>query len=443
MNIDTYQDRWLHPSYHLLPLSRMIKSVCDQNNFHQLVKDITRLQFNSVTNTNAVSTIDHIYTNTKFRCSAAEVKSFGDSDHDIVSYTRFSKNPPVPGRIICKRSYKNFENLAFLSDIGSIDWSEVYGSNDLDEATDSFTRKFRYALNVHAPWARIQQRKSFCPWITAETKDLMKQRDIWKQRAKDLAALSDIVSQEQIHAWDQYKLYRNRINNRKKTEENSYKSEKISEVADRPDLVWRSAKNFMGWKSQGTPSQLRVGNELVTSAKKIADIMNNFFIDKVETIRQGIPSTRFDLNKVNSIMANKRCSLQLKYVSQSKVNKVLKSLSNSRSTGIDELDSLSVKQAEDLLTQPVHNIMTLSIMSCQFPKSWKYSKIIPLHKKEDVLEKKNYRPVAILSPISKVLEKIVYEEIYLYFTKNSLFHPSLHGYRKNRSTLTALLLAMT
>ena len=160
MNIYTYQDRWLHPSYPLIQLSRLIKSVCDQNNFHQLVKDITRLQFNSVTNTTAVSTIDHIYTNTKFRCSAAEVKSFGDSDHDIVSYTRFSKNPPVPGRIICKRSYKNFENLAFLSDIGSIDWSEVYRSNNLDEATDSFTRKFRYVLNVHAPWARIQQRKS-------------------------------------------------------------------------------------------------------------------------------------------------------------------------------------------------------------------------------------------------------------------------------------------
>ena len=65
--------------------------------------------------------------------------------------------------------------------------------------------------------------------------------------------------------------------------------------------------------------------------------------------------------------------------------------------------------------------------------------MIPLHKKEDVLERKNYRPVAILSPLSKVLEKIIYEEIYGYFTKNKLFHPNLHGYRKHRSTQTALL----
>ena len=47
--------------------------------------------------------------------------------------------------------------------------------------------------------------------------------------------------------------------------------------------------------------------------------------------------------------------------------------------------------------------------------------------------------MAILSPLSKVLEKIVYEHLYDYFTVNKLFHPNLHGYRKNRSTQTALL----
>ena len=55
------------------------------------------------------------------------------------------------------------------------------------------------------------------------------------------------------------------------------------------------------------------------------------------------------------------------------------------------------------------------------------------------MEAKNYRPVAILSPFSKILEKISYEQIYDYFTRNKIFHPSLHGYRQHRSTQTALL----
>ena len=65
--------------------------------------------------------------------------------------------------------------------------------------------------------------------------------------------------------------------------------------------------------------------------------------------------------------------------------------------------------------------------------------MIPLHKKSSQLERKNYRPVAILSPLSKILEKVAYSQIYDYFTRNKIFHPNLHGYRGNRSTQTALL----
>ena len=104
-------------------------------------------------------------------------------------------------------------------------------------ATERFARKFRYILNVHAPWVKIQQRKTFSPWITEETKELMKQRDLWKQKAKDLAIISPIACPVQIAAWNEYKLFRNQINNRKKYEEHNFKSNKMAEVADSPDLL--------------------------------------------------------------------------------------------------------------------------------------------------------------------------------------------------------------
>ena len=78
-------------------------------------------------------------------------------------------------------------------------------------------------------------------------------------------------------------------------------------------------------------------------------------------------------------------------------------------------------------------------MQQKFPSCWKYTKIVPLHKKKSRLYRENYRPVAILSPLSKILEKVMYEVIYNYFERNNLFHSSLHGYRKDRSTMTALL----
>ena len=76
----------------------------------------------------------------------------------------------------------------------------------------------------------------------------------------------------------------------------------MAEVADSPDIVWKSAKSFMRWKSKGTPSQLNIANKLVTSAKLIAQSMNEFVINKVRIIREGMESVPFNFNKVNEIM---------------------------------------------------------------------------------------------------------------------------------------------
>ena len=138
-------------------------------------------------------------------------------------------------------------------------------------------------------------------------------------------------------------------------------------------------------------------------------------------------------------MEGKHCKLDLKHVPVSYVRKLISSLKNSRSTAIDELDNYSVKVAGPVITKPLHHIITLSLLQEKFPTSWKIAKVLPLHKKESTLVRKNYRPVAILSPLSKILEKIVYGQLYSYFSDNLILHPNLHGYRKSRSSQTALL----
>ena len=166
------------------------------------------------------------------------------SDHDMISYTRLSKEPPVPSRTIRKRSYKNFCEEQFLADLSQLNWSDLYSCQDVDIAVTTLTRKICYVLNVHAPWVQFQQRKSFVPWLTVETKELMRQRDLWKERAKDLAIMSQNceASEEQVEAWAEYKKYRNKINNRKKVEEISYKKEKIHENLDSASKTWNTEK---------------------------------------------------------------------------------------------------------------------------------------------------------------------------------------------------------
>ena len=166
---------------------------------------------------------------------------------------------------------------------------------------------------------------------------------------------------------------------------------------------------------------------------------NEYFISKVQKIVEGLKNVPVDLSGCRKVMQGRDISLSMKFVTVRKVRKLLGSLKNKTSTSVDQLDNFAVKLAADFIAEPLHHVITLSILQQKFPSGWKYTKIVPLHKKKSQLKKENYRPGAILSPLSKVLEKVMYELIYSYFDRNKLFHPSLHGYRKRRSTMTALL----
>ena len=136
--------------------------------------------------------------------------------------------------------------------------------------------------------------------------------------------------------------------------------------------------------------------------------MNEYFIEKVRVIIKNLRKVPVDLSGCSKIMSGKRLSLSLNHVSVMKVQKMLSSLKNKTSSSVDELDNLSVKLAAKYIAGPLHHVITLSIMQQKFPSSWKFTKIVPLHKKNSPLKKENYRPVAILSPLSKVLEKVLY-----------------------------------
>jgi hypothetical protein len=73
-----------------------------------------------------------------------------------------------------------------------------------------------------------------------------------------------------------------------------------------------------------------------------------------------------------------------------------------------------------------------------FPEILKTSVIIPLYKKGEHCDPQNYRPIAMSSPISKVLEKAFLNRIERYFEMNNLLPDQQHGFRKNKSTITAL-----
>ena len=129
---------------------------------------------------------------------------------------------------------------------------------------------------------------------------------------------------------------------------------------------------------------------------------------------------------------------ELKTVGVDTILKILKDLPQTHSCGPDEIDGYILNISREVIARPLLHVINLSIRTGIFPKIWKLAKISPLHKKESKLIAKNYRPVALLCIMSKVLEKVIHIQLSHHFESNELLFKNQHGFRKNRSTTTAL-----
>ena len=88
----------------------------------------------------------------------------------------------------------------------------------------------------------------------------------------------------------------------------------------------------------------------------------------------------------------------------------------------------------DTITPSLTHIINQSLSIGIFPDCLKITKVIPLFKKGDEHILDNYRPISLLPAISKVFEKIVFNQLYQYFTDNDLIFTSQYGFRKLHST---------
>ena len=138
-------------------------------------------------------------------------------------------------------------------------------------------------------------------------------------------------------------------------------------------------------------------------------------------------------------MSNRTCSLSLKACHPDEILEIINNLKSTKSCGLDNIDSYIIKLAKHELLPAITHIVNLSIEERKFPQMWKCAKVIPLHKKEEITLPKNYRPVALLPIMSKILERAIFTQIIKYFEENNLLHPSHHGFRAKHNTSTALL----
>ena len=164
---------------------------------------------------------------------------------------------------------------------------------------------------------------------------------------------------------------------------------------------------------------MKVGDELIEEKKEIASNLNSFFVEKVKRISEGIPDTNTDpLNYTRTWTEQfvRIPEMRLRRVPMRVIKKTIQNLRNSKSCSHDDINTFAIKQFCNEIAPWMKRLVILSFEEYKFPDpeeiSWKKARIVPIYKnKGEKTSMSNYRLVALLPVLSKVLESIMVQQL--------------------------------
>ena len=109
-----------------------------------------------------------------------------------------------------------------------------------------------------------------------------------------------------------------------------------------------------------------------------------------------------------------------------------------KASGIDDIPPRILQLCADALYRPLHYLFNMSLRYGLIPTRWKVHKIVPVFKAGDPSSVKNYCPISLLSNISKVLERLIFNKIISHV--NTSINPLQFGFTEKSSTLQQMLL---
>ena len=122
------------------------------------------------------------------------------------------------------------------------------------------------------------------------------------------------------------------------------------------------------------------------------------------------------------------------------VKKEIAKLNHMKSCGIDGINPKVIKQMGNYISKPLCHIFNLTFSTGVIPKELKMSLVTPVFKADYKKKFTNYRPIAVLTCFSKLLEKLMYKRIMEYIEKKNILYDNQYVFRKKRSATTLAIL---
>lgn len=393
---------------------------------------------NEITRPSSGTCIDHIFIRlnkiTMESCFSSVI-DLGISDHCFISLFlgKLSSNNTIRATTYTTKRIdysKLNESLRFEF------WLEVYMADNVDLAYEFFIEKLNFYIsrctytsikNVNNKHTKLK------PWMSTFL--------LRKIRRKNKLAFKLNKNRSNFRLKNRYKkLCKNVKSSVKKTRDKYYRK-KFQEIAGNSKKEWNLVDEIISNKKRNKIAvELSIDNVICSDEFVVANSFNNHFSSISNLVLSNNVSAsncdhNFDL--VNDTMFD-NCFVFNPFCS-SEILDIIKSLKNTNSSGVDGISNKTLKHIAFNIVDVLAFIFNSSVFSGIFPKKLKAANILALFKKGDRRDVNNYRPISLVSSISKVFEKGIKNRMLKFLKKIRFLSNKQFGFKKHMSTEDALL----
>lgn len=325
--------------------------------------------------------------------------------------------------------YKHANFTQFNELISQFDWNTLFQNcTDIDIACELFSSKYLELAKLCVPSRVVTIRLNDKAWFNSDIRREIRRRDrlhkIMRRTHNDLNVLN-------------FKRQRNKVNNMKKYARSLY-FENISETIDSyskrdSKAYWHLMKKLIsGYTSSVIPPLFDTENSTVQyNDFDKAELLNNYFCS-IANLNDGNISPPPFCQRTEAELTNITICKQ-------EVLDILKILKLGKASGLDGVSHHLLKYTAETVCTPLKQLFNLSLSLGTFPEQWKTALVLPLFKNGERQLPSNYRPIALLSTVGKVFERVVFKHIFNFFVDNNLFFEFQSGFIPGRSTVHQLV----
>lgn len=223
---------------------------------------------------------------------------------------------------------------------------------------------------------------------------------------------------------------------KRRTKLRYYDSQLGSDVGSKQK--WKNLNHLLGRSRKTSPKQIRTDDDVVvTDSSMMADAFNEYFSSVAVEIS---PPQRADDDVTKfGTLDRQDTSFFLEPVTETEISGLIDGLSVSKAPGLDQISVLMVKKAASVLIPFLALLINEIFVRGIFPDCLKMARVTPVFKNGDVERVSNYRPIAVLSVIAKMIEACLCRRIVKFLVQCGFIHDAQYGFREKSSTTGACL----